>query len=132
MGEERQELIVNLSGDQKKVLGFASWTQVSISAVGIILGVIGFSVIQWLMKLGGAGLGSIVIFGGLVGIVIAAPFLYVAFKPIVDEQNNLLYYEYKQIMINRNFTTKEIGTYLNLQPPRHHVNSGSPHTVSKY
>ena len=61
MGEDRQQLIVNLSGDQKKALGFASWTQISISAVGLILGVLGFSVIRWLLKMIGAGLGTSVI-----------------------------------------------------------------------
>lgn len=127
MGEDREELIVNISGDQKKVLGFASWTQVSISAVGLILGVIAFSLIHWIMKMGGAGIGSIVIFGGLIFVIIFAPFVYVAFKPITDDQGNLLYYQYKQIMIDRNFETKEVGTYLNLQPPRHRVNLGSLH-----
>lgn len=57
MGQDRQELIVNLSGDQKKVLGFASWTQVSISAAGLILGVLIFNITSWLLKLMGAGLG---------------------------------------------------------------------------
>ncbi|MDE7056136.1 hypothetical protein [uncultured Lactobacillus sp.] len=122
MGEERQELIVNISGDQKRVLGYASWTQVGISAVGIILGILGFSIIHWIMKLGGAGIGSIAIFGGLLFAVIASPFFYIAFKPITDSQHNLLYYEYKQILIDRNYLTKEVGTYLNLQPRRHKVN----------
>lgn len=123
MGEDRQQLIVNLSGDQKKALGFASWTQISISAVGLILGVLGFSVIRWLLKMIGAGLGTSVIIAGLIFIAIFAPFAYLAFKPVVDDQNNLLYYQYKQVLINRNFLTKEIGTYLNLQPNQHNINN---------
>lgn len=46
MGGNKQELIVNLSGAQKKVLGFATWLQVSISAVGIILGCIVFAILN--------------------------------------------------------------------------------------
>lgn len=67
MGEGRRELIVNLSGDQKKVLGFASWTQVSITAVGIILGSIIFTFIRWILTLLGTK--------GSVAVVIGAIFL---------------------------------------------------------
>lgn len=123
MGEDRQQLIVNLSGDQKKALGFASWTQISISAVGLILGILAFSFIRWLLKLIGAGLGVSVIIAGIFFIAIFLPFIYLAFKQVVDEQNNLLYYQYKQVLINRNFKTKEVGTYLNLQPNQHPVNN---------
>lgn len=50
-----------------------------------------------------------------------------AFKPVRDKQGDLLYYENKQIMINRRFLTHEIGTYLNLQPPHHPVNRALPY-----
>lgn len=65
MGEGRQVLIVNLSGDQKKVLGYASWTQISITGAGIILGALVFKLIQWICKLSGAGLGSSTTIAGL-------------------------------------------------------------------
>ncbi len=122
MGEDGQTLIVDLSGDQKSVLGFATWKQVSISAVGLIFGALAFSLVRWLFSLMGAGLGTSVIFAGTVFAIILLPFVYVAFKPIKDAQNNILYYEYKQLIIDRNFKEKEIGTYINIQPNTHVVN----------
>lgn len=127
MGEGRQVLIVNLSGDQKKVLGYASWTQISITGAGIILGALVFKLIQWICKLSGAGLGSSTTIAGLFFLAVVGPFVYVAFKPVRDKQGDLLYYENKQIMINRRFLTLEIGTYLNLQPPHHPVNRALPY-----
>lgn len=131
MGSGRQVLIVNLSGDQKKVLGFASWTQVSITGAGIIVGALVFKLIQWICKLSGAGLGSSVTMASLFFLAAFTPFIYVAFKPIRDKQGDLLYYENKQILINRRFLSREIGTYLNLQPPHHPVNSALPYVVHR-
>ena len=45
----KRVLIVNLSGDQKKVLGFASWMQVSITAGGIFVGVILYTLVYRLL-----------------------------------------------------------------------------------
>lgn len=50
MNGSRQELIVNLSGEQKKVLGFASWMQVSITAGGVIIGILLFTIISNILK----------------------------------------------------------------------------------
>lgn len=131
MGSGRQVLIVNLSGDQKKVLGFASWTQVSITGAGIIVGTLLFKLIQWICKLSGAGLGSQVTMASLFFIAAVTPFVYVAFRPIRDKQGDLLYYENKQILINRHFLSREIGTYLNLQFAHHPVNSALPYVVNR-
>lgn len=126
---DRQPLIVNLSGEQKRVLGFASWGQVSISAAGVILGVILFSIFKALFSFMGAGMGVSVIIGGIAFLVAFVPFAYIAFKPIRDNQGNLLYYESKQLMINRRFEKYEIGTYLNIKTNAHAVNSKLPYVL---
>lgn len=118
----RQVLIVNLSGDQKKVLGFASWTQVSITAAGIILGCIVFTLVKALLNAIGAGAGAAVMSGAICFVVVAGPFAYVAFRPIRDKQGNLLYYMNKQLEIDHQFARKEIGTYVNIQPSRRPIN----------
>ena len=104
----RQPLIVNLSGEQKRVLGFASWGQVSISAAGIILGVVLFSIFKALFSFAGAGMGTSTIIGGIAFLAAVLPFVYVAFKPIRDNQGNLLYYESKQLMFNYRFIRYDI------------------------
>lgn len=127
----RQPLIVNLSGEQKRVLGFASWGQVSISAAGIILGVVLFSIFKALFSFAGAGMGTSTIIGGIAFLAAVLPFVYVAFKPIRDNQGNLLYYESKQLMINYRFRRYEIGTYLNVKTNAHAVNSRLPYVYAR-
>lgn len=129
MGGGRQVLIVNLSGDQKKVLGFASWTQVSISAAGVILGSIVFTIISSILGAAGTGSGAAIVIGAIFFVAIIAPFAYVAFKPIRDKQGDLLYYYSKQLMINYRFKRQEIGTYVKIQPNRHPVNARLPYVV---
>ncbi|QDR73676.1 hypothetical protein FOD75_11330 (plasmid) [Limosilactobacillus reuteri] len=131
MGEGRRELIVNLSGDQKKVLGFASWTQVSITAVGIILGSIIFTFIRWILTLLGTKGSVAVVIGAIFFAVIVAPFAIIAFRPIRDKQGNLLYYMNKQLIIDYEFERREIGTYLNLQEPKHPVNQRLPYALTQ-
>ncbi len=128
----RQVLIVNLSGDQKKVLGFASWTQVSITAAGIILGSIFFTLVKAILTSMNTGAGAAVMAAGIVFVVIAGPFAYVAFRPIRDKQGNLLYYMNKQLEIDYQFERKEIGTYVNIQRPRRAVNRRLPYAPAKY
>ena len=118
---------MNLSGDQKKVLGFASWTQVSITAAGIILGSILFTIVKALLSSFNTGAGSAIMAGFFVFILSAAPFAYVAFRPIRDKQGNLLYYMNKQLEIDYQFHRKELGTYLNIQRPRRAVNRRLPY-----
>lgn len=127
MGGSRQVLVVNLSGDQKKVLGLASWTQVSITAAGIILGSILFSILNSIMSALGTPGGTSVMIAAIVFAAVAAPFAYVAFKPIRSRQGDLLYYEYKQLRINYDFRRKETGTYINIQRNRHPVNARLPY-----
>ena len=64
--------------------------------------------------------------GFFVFILSAAPFAYVAFRPIRDKQGNLLYYMNKQLEIDYQFHRKELGTYLNIQRPRRAVNRRLP------
>lgn len=127
MWNEKQELIVNLKGDQKKVLGFASWTQVGITAVGVLLATIVFTLVKGLLSALGLKAAVAVIVAGILFLVIVAPFAYVAFWPVRDAQGNLLYYKSKELIINYQFTRQEIGTYLNIQPPRHPVNMALPY-----
>lgn len=129
MGESRQILIVDLSGDQKSFLGYASWKQVGITGAGIFLGCIIFSFIKWLCKLSGAGLGTQVATASFFFILIVAPFAYLAFVPVRDNYGDILYYKWKQVMIDRNFLKKEVGTYINLQHPIHPVNSALPYAI---
>ena len=120
MGNRRQVLTVDLSGEQKNVLGFASWTQVSISAIGIILGVLIFVLAKSMFSLAGTAV-SIGIAAVLFGIVLA-PFIYIAFVPIRDKQGNLLYYKYKQLLIDYQYKRTELGTYVNIQSNHYPVN----------
>lgn len=127
----RQPLIVNLSGEQKRVLGFASWMQVSITAGGVILGVLLFGIFKALFSFVGASIGVSIIVATIVFLVAFVPFAYVAFKPIRDSQGNLLYYESKQLVINYRFTRFETGTYLNVKTNAHAVNSRLPYVVKR-
>lgn len=121
MGNGKQ-LVVNLSGGQKEVLGFASWTQVKVSAVGIVLGVVMFTLIKFLLTLIGTSSFIAVTVAFLFFLLNAAPFVFIAFYPIRDKDGNLLYYMDKQLMINYRFERQEVGTYLNLHENNHPVN----------
>ena len=123
----KRVLIVNLSGDQKKVLGFASWMQVSITAGGFFVGVIFYTLIYKLLQAMGAGTGVSIIAGAIVFACIQGPLLYIAFKPVRDKNGNLLYYYYKQLLINYAYERDEIGTYLNIQQKIHSVNADLPY-----
>ena len=123
----KRVLIVNLSGDQKKVLGFASWMQVSITAGGIFVGVILYTLVYRLLQAMGAGTGVSLIFGAIFFVAVVAPLAYVAFKPVRDKHGNLLYYQYKQLLINYSYERDEIGSYLNIQPKLHSVNADLPY-----
>ena len=122
MNPDRQMLVVNLKGDQKSIFGIATPKQVSISTIGVIIGVILYTVCYKLMKSTGVSLGICLIFGGLLFFLAAAPFMYVAFKPIRDSQGNILYYLYTQLKIDF-YAKYEVGTYINLQEPKHPVNT---------
>lgn len=121
MGSGKQ-LVVNLSGEQKKVLGFASWKQVNISAAGLILGVIVFTVIKVLLSLIGTSTAASVFIAFVFMALVTGPFVFVAFYPIRDKDGNLLYYMSKQLQIDHNFERREVGTYLNLHENNHAVN----------
>lgn len=127
MGDGRQELIVNLSGDQKNVLGFASWTQVSISAIGIVLGTIFFNIVKLFLTAIGVRTGGAILFAFICFAIVAGPFVFVAFYPIRDQQGNLLYHLNKQLIINYQFERREVGTYINYQPAHHAVNASLPY-----
>ena len=86
MGNGRQELIVNLSGDQKKALGFATWTQVGISAAGIVAGTGVFTLIKFILTSLSVGAGVAVLIGLFFFTIVITPFLYIAFWPIIDSQ----------------------------------------------
>lgn len=131
MGGTREMLIVNLSGDEKKVLGFASWTQVSITAVGVVIGAIFYTLIHGLLKAIGLEPGVSILISAVFFLIAVTPAAYVAFKPIRDSQQNLLYYESRQLIINYNFKRQEIGTYINIQPKRRPINSGLPYVVKR-
>ena len=131
MGGSRQVLIVNLSGEQKKVLGLASWSQVGIATGGIILGTIIFTIVNNILQAIGTGSGSSIVISAMFFIAVAAPFGVVAFKPIRDKQGDLLYYEFTQLMINYRFPRREVGTYVNVQPNRHPVNARLPYVVQR-
>lgn len=131
MGGSREKLIVNLSGDEKKVLGFASWTQVSITAVGIVIGVIFYTMIHGLLKTLGLGPGLSILISAIFFIIPTVIAAYVAFKPIRDSQQNLLYYLNKQLIIDYNYKRREIGTYINIQPNRRPVNASLPYVVKR-
>ena len=118
----RQVLIVNLSEDQKSVLGFASWVQVEFTAVGIIVGGILYSLVHaWLKSIGVPTVFSVGI-GIFLFACCVAPLAYIAFYPIRDDEGHLLYYMNKQLMINYDFERKELGTYINIQENHHIVN----------
>lgn len=121
MGSGKQ-LVVNLSGDQKKVLGFASWTQVNISAAGVILGLVFFTIIKALMTMIGVNSFAAVFIAFVFFCLIATPFIFVAFYPIRDKDGNLLYYMNKQLIIDYNYERREIGTYINQHKNNHPVN----------
>lgn len=123
----RRVLIVNLSGDQKKVLGFASWMQVSLTGAGVFIGVIVYTLVSKILQATGTGTGVSIIVGALFFAGILAPFVYVAFKPVRDKNGNLLYYYNKQLLINYAYERDEIGTYLNIQPKIHSVNANLPY-----
>ena len=72
MNSGRQELVVNLSGAQKNVLGFATWTQVSITAAGIILGSLVFTLVKFLLSAIGLGAGAAVLIALVFFVVIVA------------------------------------------------------------
>lgn len=117
-----KKLVVNLSGDQKKVLGFASYTQVSISAAGLILGTLVFTLVKVILTMLGANSAASVFISFIFLALIAGPFIFVAFYPIRDKDGNLLYYMSKQLQIDYNFERREVGTYLNLHENYHPVN----------
>lgn len=123
----KRVLIVNLSGDQKKVLGWASWMQVSLTGAGIFVGVIMYTLISKLLQAMGANTGVSVIFGAIFFLIVLVPFVFVAFKPVRDKHGNLLYYYNKQLLINYAYQRDEIGSYLNIQPKRHSVNADLPY-----
>lgn len=127
MGEGRRTLIVNLSGDQKSFLGLASWSQIGITGAGVFLGCLVFTLIKWLIKASGAGLGTQVTTAGFFFIICVAPFAYYAFTPVRDKNDNLLYYKSYQLKVDHNFLSKEIGTYVNIQHPTHKVNTALPY-----
>lgn len=131
MGGSRQILVVNLSGQQKKVLGFASWLQVSITAAGLILGSIAFTILNNIMLAVGTGSGASIVISGMVFVAIVAPFVVIAFKPVRDKQGDLLYYQSTQMLINYRFLRREVGTYINIQPNRHPVNARLPYVVQR-
>ncbi|QNQ82952.1 hypothetical protein FP435_00165 (plasmid) [Lactobacillus sp. PV037] len=116
MDNGRQKVIVDLSGEQKEVLGFATWTQVAISGTGLILGVIVFQLVRWFLKVVGAGVVASVTTGAIFFVIVLTPFIILAFIPVKDKNGNVLYYKIKQIQINRNFLKDEVGTYINIQP----------------
>lgn len=132
MNGSRQELIINLSGEQKKVLGFASWMQVSITAAGIIVGILLFTIISNILKAIGTGSGSSTVIASLFFAAAAAPAAYIAFKPIRDKQGDLLYYESTQLLINYRYLRREVGTYINFQPHKHQVNERLPYVVKRH
>ncbi|WP_283586513.1 hypothetical protein [Limosilactobacillus vaginalis] len=131
MNSGRQELVVNLSGAQKNVLGFATWTQVSITAAGIILGSLVFTLVKFLLSAIGLGAGAAVLIALVFFVVVVAPFAYIAFWPIRDKQGDLLYYMNKQIMIDRDFEKNEVGSYLNIQENHHPVNQRLPYAPNR-
>lgn len=131
MGGSRQVLVVNLSGEQKKVLGYASWLQVSITATGIILGSIVFTILNNMMLAFGTGSGTSIIISGMVFVAVVTPFVVIAFKPVRDKQGDLLYYQSTQMLINYRFLRREVGTYLNIQTNRHPVNARLPYVVQR-
>lgn len=131
MGGTREVLIVNLSGDEKKVLGFASWTQVSITAVGVVVGAIFYTLVHGLLKTLGLGPGVSILISAIFFLIAVAPAAYVAFKPIRDSQQNLLYYQSRQLIIDYNYKRREIGTYINIQPNKRPVNSSLPYVVKR-
>lgn len=131
MGSDRQALIVNLSGDQKKVLGFASWMQVSITAAGIIIGAILFTLVKWGLTAVGTSSAVAVLTGVVIFALVVAPFAYVAFRPIRDKQGNLLYYMNRQLIIDYQFEKREVGTYVKIHKNRHPVNMGLPYAPIK-
>lgn len=128
---KRQPLIVNLSGEQKRVLGFASWMQVSITAGGVILGVLLFGIIKAFFTFTGASLGVSIVIAAIGFLIAFVPFAYVAFKPVRDSQGNLLYYQSKQLVINYRFERFEVGTYLNVKTNAHPVNSRLSYVVRR-
>ncbi|KJY54754.1 Uncharacterized protein JF73_17690 (plasmid) [Lactobacillus helsingborgensis] len=127
MGVTRQELIVNLSGPQKKVLGFATWLQVSISAAGLIIGSIIYTILNNILTAIGVSSGTAIVFSAMFFVATVVPFAVIAFKPIRDKQGDLLYYEDTQLLINYRFLRREVGTYINIQPNRHFVNERLPY-----
>ena len=131
MNSGRQELVVNLSGAQKNVLGFATWTQVSITAAGIILGSLVFTLVKFLLSAIGLGAGAAVLIALVFFVVIVAPFAYIAFWPIRDKQGDLLYYMNKQIMIDLDFEKNEVVSYLNIQENHHPVNQRLPYAPNR-
>lgn len=131
MGGSRQVLIVNLSGTQKKVLGFASWLQVGITASGIILGSVIYTILNNILLSIGTGVGASIVIAGMAFVAVLVPFGIVAFKPIRDKQGDLLYYESTQLMINYRFLRREVGTYINIQPNRHPVNARLPYVKKR-
>lgn len=131
MGGNKQELIVNLSGAQKKVLGFATWLQVSISAVGIILGCIVFAILNNILTALSMSGGMAIIVAGTAFIAVVVPFAVIAFKPIRDKQGDLLYYESTQLLINYRYSRREVSTYVNIQPHRHPVNADLPYVIER-
>lgn len=125
--DTRRVLIVNLSGDQKNVLGFASWTQVTITAVGIGLGIIIYTLMFKLLTLFGISTGVAIIVGAIMMAIVIAPFIYLAFFPVRDKDGHIIYYKNKQLMIDYFYNKQEKGTYLNIQPKIHSVNANLPY-----
>lgn len=123
----KRVLIVNLSGEQKKVLGWASWMQVSLTGAGIFIGVIFYTLISKFLQALGVGTGISIIAGAIFFLIAFVPFAFIAFKPIRDKHGNLLYYYNKQLLINYAYQRNEIGTYLNIQPKVHSVNADLPY-----
>lgn len=117
----QRQLIVNLSGDQKRVLGIASWRQVGLTATGGIIGAILFVLTNKFLGFIGVPVTWSIIVGTIMFGLSVAPLAYIAFWPIRDNDGNLLYYKSTQLRIDYEFERNQIGTYLNIQPRREPV-----------
>lgn len=126
MQRNRQMLIANLKEDQKSIFGLISMHQLSVCGIGLIIGVILYQISNMILKSSGVSVGVCLIFGTFLFVCAAGPFFYIAFKPIKDNQDNILYYLDRQLIINF-YYKDEVGTYLNLKKPTHLVNKNLPY-----
>lgn len=126
MQRNRQMLIANLKEDQKSIFGLISMHQLSVCGIGLIIGVILYQISNMILKSSGVSVGVCLIFGTFLFACAVGPFFYIAFKPIKDNQDNVLYYLDRQLIINF-YYKDEVGTYLNLKKPTHLVNKNLPY-----